>query len=1198
MGEDGVGNDEPLRNPHYFLGPLRTLRKSLSKQDDISTHDIADAYALLCSRIRGCGVALYAIGPASLSQYRALETLKQFKQPLFDAVKRDIQVANADDDDRSPDQATLGHSAVLFLSNLFKFRNLYFILSDDDIYDLLRSTMNFYDLPKARQKLTLLASWILSTQELPSRILSRCTDDIARFLKHGIRESNETTLKMLQTTQCLLKNSASIFLRSFVDNLLPLVLQHIVSENKRLHITSSEVTASFAHALFNMDSSVLDVKEKASAIVGRFIEKNISRHSSTSLEPLLHFSYTDSAGQLQPVPLSDSVRFVCTTVSLIMITGPQLFARSSSLKLLLNTLKRAKDAFKEHGFLHKKTYQKELGDPRNYKEEFTAMRRLLDAAWRSVVWTYSQFSSTTPLLAPRSGGRSRQKMDFKGMKESAFRIVEQEYGAGMAVLLIAHFLNTTADELTGERDIEKVLRILKKLLERSSWTAVGLTVFRRLVASLLHEPMHVAETWCDRNIVVKEIFDGTLCESERPEELCASISLIPLCAEPSDVVPPLNIEEVAGSRWEEIVTLWSDAVHERLRAGDRVLSSEIIDIWQALLFARTDLTQGNTHLTVSFERADLLSSILSSFVLASQEERPDVEHVQSLLVVCQLWRVVRNVFGKACLERMARDVLTCILMQIFNFEEEGVKDAWDAVCIELVRSGTPRVLSMNPDAPQTQQLTDSKKAVWKLATEQIMEVLISGESGADSELILGMSKGLLCVPIGQWDLTEDTHWDALLRSSTAFGSSEKSACTLLDRIAVAAKEMMDAGKNAIGVLHGLLLFLGESYSNGGFQGIPNVLLSIARDLLASSYPPTPTTVDDCQMLIFLLSNLLGRGCMTRRLALLSIVKDALVPWFADRDMILAEGCYNDILQFLYSEAINIILSNGSTQALVFEFADFLAAPFLRPDIPRPAVGPTSFKSFWETASQNIKFNNDDCPESIKFCLFRLQEFGHKLPAWLQEGSFESPSSVLQSPISYIVSPSVVSTPVSPAVPLSVLALRASPIAKRSPFSPVNERFNDLSPCPLRVTQLESPTSPAPMTLKRTSMLGSRPPKRRRVETNAEASSSKVDPRQSQTASKVDQNVPLTRAPRGSPMREAAPRKKRLLLDVIEVEPLRSSLKRKYKALNSDEYTGFAFTSPRIKSEDDSYMEEYSSWEVGLSSQDVTDAMEMASQEFR
>lgn len=129
MAEDGIGSESPLRNPHYFLGPLRTLRKSLSLQKDISIQDVANAYAILCSRIRECGEMLYSIGPASLSNYQALDTLKQFKQPLLVAVNQHIQVSNTATVDHTEDMVILRHAAMLLVSDLFKFRNLYFILS-------------------------------------------------------------------------------------------------------------------------------------------------------------------------------------------------------------------------------------------------------------------------------------------------------------------------------------------------------------------------------------------------------------------------------------------------------------------------------------------------------------------------------------------------------------------------------------------------------------------------------------------------------------------------------------------------------------------------------------------------------------------------------------------------------------------------------------------------------------------------------------------------------------------------------------------------------------------------------------------------------------------------------------------------------------------------------------------------------------
>ncbi len=93
----------------------------------------------------------------------------------------------------------------------------------------------------------------------------------------------------------------------------------------------------------------------------------------------------------------------------------------------------------------------------------------------------------------------------------------------------------------------------------------------------------------------------------------------------------------------------------------------------------------------------------------------------------------------------------------------------------------------------------------------------------------------------------------------------------------------------------LLLFLDDLYTNNVLQGCPVKLFSLVGDILTDSYPPTAATIDGCSLLLALLSNILGRGSTTRRLSLLTIVKDALVPWFADRHRILAEDRYNDMV---------------------------------------------------------------------------------------------------------------------------------------------------------------------------------------------------------------------------------------------------------------------------------------------------------------
>ncbi len=67
-------------------------------------------------------------------------------------------------------------------------------------------------------------------------------------------------------------------------------------------------------------------------------------------------------------------------------------------------------------------------------------------------------------------------------------------------------------------------------------------------------------------------------------------------------------------------------------------------------------------------------------------------------------------FAKSCSEKMAKDVLTCILMHKFSLEDESVKEAWSVLCVELVEDGTPSALNGHPDIPSTDQLLESEES--------------------------------------------------------------------------------------------------------------------------------------------------------------------------------------------------------------------------------------------------------------------------------------------------------------------------------------------------------------------------------------------------------------------------------------------------------------------------------------------------------
>ncbi len=207
---------------------------------------------------------------------------------------------------------------------------------------------------------------------------------------------------MILDTQRLLEKSASIFLQGFVDNLLYLALQHLVSKNKRLRYTSASAVASFAQALLHTNSSVLEVKEKASTLVGHFLEKNSSRRNPIGLDCLFVFAYTGGDGQLQPATLSDSVLRVCTIASLITNYRASAFLPVFVSEAVVKCIGTGKGNISGAQYPPQEVFSK--GQRRIYgsfREGIRSYEKLLDATWRSLVWTYTQLSpSTTPSVSP------------------------------------------------------------------------------------------------------------------------------------------------------------------------------------------------------------------------------------------------------------------------------------------------------------------------------------------------------------------------------------------------------------------------------------------------------------------------------------------------------------------------------------------------------------------------------------------------------------------------------------------------------------------------------------------------------------------------------------------------------------------------------------------------------------------------------
>lgn len=220
----------PLGSPAYFMSPAETLLESMgSNADDISFHDLIEAYNTFSDRIRfQIRLILNVAAP-----HAALDSLKEYSHQIAQALRRDVKrtrdepasntrrVSFADNSFQSAigldeedvrvsrDLAMLNHQVLRFLSDIFSFPPLYSIFSSTSasvskpsfvhiIYStsvndlrtilselLVLGSAQSIPSPASRRTWTLIV-WILSVQNLPSAVLSPVRREIVSVLKRAL----------------------------------------------------------------------------------------------------------------------------------------------------------------------------------------------------------------------------------------------------------------------------------------------------------------------------------------------------------------------------------------------------------------------------------------------------------------------------------------------------------------------------------------------------------------------------------------------------------------------------------------------------------------------------------------------------------------------------------------------------------------------------------------------------------------------------------------------------------------------------------------------------------------------------------------------------------------------------------------------------------------------------------------------------
>lgn len=136
----------------------------------------------------------------------------------------------------------------------------------------------------------------------------------------------------------------------------------------------------------------------------------------------------------------------------------------------------------------------------------------------------------------------------------------------------------------------------------------------------------------------------------------------------------------------------------------------LLQIWQSLLLVKAQLTQGHGHLTTHTEFAQRAASLVSAFLIP-QSSPPAVLAVgaqqNSLRIVLQLWRVMKNVYVSSWLSTPAKHILGEVFKLKWDTEDVNVKNAWDALTKDLSTVGELLLLDILDDNEDGKDIEDA-----------------------------------------------------------------------------------------------------------------------------------------------------------------------------------------------------------------------------------------------------------------------------------------------------------------------------------------------------------------------------------------------------------------------------------------------------------------------------------------------------------
>ncbi|KAI5117095.1 hypothetical protein M0805_009722 [Coniferiporia weirii] len=951
---------DPLQSDSYFLRPLRTLVASLDTTNDgcITAHDITESYSVLCSRIEAQADRLLI--ESQPGTYAAVDVIRTLPlNALCTVLRRDMALAftaphvsesspsvseptSISDEEKTAirDQSSLCHASLRLLACFSRLPALQSVFKLHELALLFKELTDIglcQDLPSLSARKTYSHVLVLmNSQRLPVRAFRMFVPKVATVLERAALGSmggnfqNGPHIEGLKTTRSLLLQHGDVFFPYF-QRVFTRTLQNLVCVVPVYRELAAQTLAAFAHASLHHDIPI-DIRLKYSSKISAFIDQETQRTKQRTPDTFVFRDFMQLSDS-DPAIEQKTALLLNITASLFVLSGPRIFTRPRTLRLLVKAVEKTQ------------------------RLRTRAINVLRAATWKCLVWAHAQIDSWG---VPGSDSDGE-------IAHSAFCVVRQEYREDIGVALTACLLSPRAIGELSVNSVKEAVDLVFYLAGKREVRAVAATLLRRLLAGVLNDEGSNAYTWTDACVIPDWLSNGSTLQMS-PKKL--KKFLVGASSLDIHTVRILEEDELKAT-WEALLEAFTAiAVGQLLDTpAKKALEEDTIALWQALLRVQVLLTDNFDNPATAKHIISHLSAALVAIITAPHGSHP-ISASPALRTARQLWTIACSELGKQWHSSLAAPVFRR-LAELHHHElmHGAMTDAWVQLSRALVLAQPQGALEALEDVLSVR----AQREIWIDLVRYAVncrDTITSSDSLASILLFPLSAKMPVLNESDDYDLWQSLFNIILFRTSDpgpVFAS-------------VSERLLRSSSSYPTTSLRRFFSFSLSRVCQHDRRSPDLTLLSAMSCFLRRSYPPQD--LDDNEFMDVVPSLRLIMQAKPSMDVIMAL-EEGLVPWFEDKRCNIKDVYYNDDVLPLYCDIVRAMRDLPSAEDVILTLSGLLVAPFAREHIPEPAKGPLAFKAYWDGVAPDLDFGTRECPLQIVDCVVALSNaYGGEVPEWM------------------------------------------------------------------------------------------------------------------------------------------------------------------------------------------------------------------------